>query len=100
MTDDPPLVVITQMPSAVPAAGTTAAPSPTSVPFLASHDGGRTWSVPLMLGNPATVTLRALSATGSVLAEREATLEWRRVGGTEQCGGPHEAGPIRLEIPV
>lgn len=43
--------------------------------------------------------LRAVSAEGEVLAKRDFALEWRRVGGTEECGGPQEAGPVSLDIP-
>ncbi|SEO18668.1 hypothetical protein SAMN05216281_1563, partial [Cryobacterium luteum] len=32
------------------------------------------------------------------LAERDVTLNWVRVGGTEQCGGPAETDPITLTI--
>ena len=44
------------------------------------------------------VQVRALSAAGEVLAEQHFDLEWRRVGGSERCGGPHEAGPLLLPV--
>jgi hypothetical protein len=46
----------------------------------------------LMLGfaTPDDLTLRVSDATG-VLTEHEADLGWTRVGGSEECGGPHEA---------
>jgi hypothetical protein len=47
---------------------------------------------------PKAVTVRASSADGTVLAERKVTLEWTRVGGTEQCGGPMEAPVVRLRV--
>ena len=50
------------------------------------------------MGSPDSATLRALSASGEVLAERDVTLEWVRVGGTERCGGPAQTGPISLTI--
>lgn len=59
----------------------------------------RNWRASVGMTTPETVTVRALSSTGQVLAEREVPLEWRRVGGTEQCGGPGEAGPADLDIP-
>ena len=69
------------------------------LPFSISRVDERNWTASIGMTTPDTVTLRALSSTGQVLAEREAPLEWRRVGGSEQCGGPGEAGPATLEIP-
>ena len=40
-----------------------------------------------------------LSADGTILAEREVKLSWKRVGGSERCGGPVETPPIILSIP-
>lgn len=31
------------------------------------------------------------AAHGTALTEHEAHLHWRRVGGSADCGGPHEA---------
>lgn len=45
----------------------------------------------LDMSSPGTVEVTVLDAQGEVLAEREADLDWRRVGGTEECGGPAEA---------
>lgn len=39
---------------------------------------------------PGSVTLTVADATG-VLTGFEASPEWRRVGGSTQCGGPHVA---------
>ncbi|MEO5993200.1 MAG: hypothetical protein ABIP92_06600 [Arthrobacter sp.] len=38
------------------------------------------------------------AAGGGVLARREVQLDWTRVGGSEACGGPATAGPVRLTI--
>ena len=51
-----------------------------------------------MMRSPETVTITAYSADGSVLARREVDLGWTRVGGSEACGGPATAGPVRLNI--
>lgn len=48
---------------------------------------------------PENVTVRALDTAGEVLTEEEFALEWRRVGGSEECGGPGEAGPVTLVVP-
>lgn len=49
------------------------------------------WKVTTSMQIPETVQLRASSETGQVLASQEAELDWKRVGGTARCGGPHEA---------
>lgn len=51
-----------------------------------------------MMQSPKTVTIRAYSADGSVLAQRDVQPRWARVGGSEACGGPETAGPVRLFI--
>jgi hypothetical protein len=40
-------------------------------------------------GNSVLVTV--LGVDGTLLAEVDADLDWVRVGGTEECGGPREA---------
>ena len=47
---------------------------------------------------PEDTTITAYSADGSVLARRDVELGWTRVGGSEACGGPGTAGPVRLVI--
>jgi hypothetical protein len=56
-----------------------------------------TWAISF-LSAPDTITLRALAANGTVLAEEQVELNWTRVGGTERCGGPLEADPIVLVL--
>ncbi len=79
------------------ASGAAASGRPYS-PFTASRVDDRTWKVSLMMRSPETVTIKAYSADGSVLAQREVQLDWTRVGGSEACGGPETAGPVRLVI--
>ncbi len=97
-------------PGAVPAPATTLAvtpapsrslPTPSAPgysPFTAARVDDRTWQVSLMMQSPKTVTIRAYSADGSVLAQRDVQPRWARVGGSEACGGPETAGPVRLFI--
>ena len=59
------------------------------VPVVPLTDGSA--DVWLDMSSPGTVEVTVLDAQGEVLAEREADLDWRRVGGTEECGGPGEA---------
>lgn len=76
-------------------------PAPASVPapFSISRVDEWNWQISLAMTTPDKLTVHALSATGQVLAEKVSTLEWLRVGGSERCGGPGEAGPVNLDIP-
>ena len=97
-------------PGAVPAPATTLAvdpappgstPTPSSPgfsPFTVARVDDRTWQVSLMMRSPKTVTIKAYSSDGAVLAHRDVELRWTRVGGSEACGGPETAGPVRLFI--
>ena len=79
----------------------TIAPAPSRPgysPFTVARVDERTWKVSLMMRSPATATITAYSADGGVLARRDVELHWTRVGGTEACGGPETAGPVRLVI--
>jgi hypothetical protein len=68
-------------------------------PFYSRRQDQDTWVFTLNFGDPSEVTVRALAADGTVLAEQEQELVWTRVGGTEQCGGPATAPPIQLPVP-
>ena len=94
---DEPLTIATELPDAQGPAPTSA---PTTVPPIASRIDDHTWTFQVGMSAPKAVIVRARSADGTVLAEREVTLKWTRVGGTEQCGGPSEAGPVILSIPT
>lgn len=59
----------------------------------------RNWRASVEMATPESVTVRVLTSTGQVLDEADFALEWRRVGRSDQCGGPGEAGPVNLEIP-
>ncbi len=45
----------------------------------------------LDMPRPGTVVVTVLDAQGAPLAETETEPDWRRVGGTAECGGPSEA---------
>ena len=45
----------------------------------------------LLTAAPDTVVVTVLDPDGEALATHEARLDWVRVGGTEECGGPSEA---------
>lgn len=77
----------------------TTAPTATVFPYGATKVDDRSWKFSLDMTSPKDATVRALTADGEVLAERDVTLTWTRVGGSERCGGPSEAAPILLSIP-
>lgn len=60
----------------------------------------RTWQFSAVMTAPKRATVRALSAGGEVLAERDVNVVWTRVGGSAQCGGPATAAPIALSLPT
>ncbi|WP_139185773.1 hypothetical protein [Sanguibacter gelidistatuariae] len=92
-----PTVVATLMPEDLATLAPTSAA--TDLPFFVAHVDERTWYVSTDMTTPDALTVRALSPAGDVLVAEEVALDWRRVGGSAQCGGPSEAGPITLDIP-
>jgi hypothetical protein len=52
---------------------------------------GATTTIPFTTGRPGSVVVTVTAGDGTQLARHEAELDWRRVGGSEECGGPHEA---------
>lgn len=53
-------------------------------------DGVTGWTADFLSGQP-TIGWRLLDATGVELAQGKADADWKRVGGSAQCGGPREA---------
>jgi hypothetical protein len=80
-------------------ARSSSVPAATSEPSLdySNRVDDRAWAISF-LSAPDTVTLRALTSNGTVLAEEQVELHWTRVGGTERCGGPLEADPVILVL--
>ena len=72
---------------------------PTMAPFYAERIDADTWRFTVNMSSPDHVTAKALSSTGEVIAEKDADLDWKRVGGSAQCGGPVEASPVLLTVP-
>lgn len=58
---------------------------------------GSTAYVPFMMAAPEDVIVTVLAADGTVLSTAEVELDWVRVGGSAECGGPTEA---TVEIPA
>ncbi|WP_349899189.1 hypothetical protein [Parafrigoribacterium soli] len=93
---DEPLQRATAIPDAQGPAPTSA---PIAIPPIEVRVDDHNWTFQVGMSAPKTMTVRANSADGTVLAEREVSRRWTRVGGTEQCGGPAEAAPVTLSIP-
>lgn len=55
---------------------------------------GRSTLVHLDMTAPGSVTVSVLGADGAELAVHDVGLDWRRVGGSEECGGPHAASVV------
>lgn len=72
----------------------------TQAPFYAEQVDNNTWRFMVNMSTPDHVTAKALSATGDILAEQSADLDWKRTGGSAQCGGPSGASPVRLTVPA
>ncbi|WP_457966152.1 hypothetical protein M1E17_06120 [Arthrobacter sp. D1-29] len=77
------------------------APQPTvsMAPFYSRRADKDTWVFTANSGTPSEVTVKAIAADGSVIAEKDQDLVWTRVGGTEQCGGPITTPPIQFSVP-
>jgi hypothetical protein len=82
----------------VPTAAATPFPETGGGPYLATELGGGRWRVEVGMSTPEEVTIEAFAADGRTLGKTVTKLEWRRVGGSEECGGPAEASPINLEV--
>ncbi len=65
--------------------------------FITSRISEEKWEVQTSMVQPAEVTAQALDASGTILAITQAPLEWTRIGGSEECGGPSRSTPVRLD---
>lgn len=101
-----PQVTITPGVSSIPGEALTATPPTTGTPvgesayspYSGKKVDARTWQFSDPMNAPKRATIRALTAEGEVLAERDVDLTWTRVAGSEQCGGPATTGPITLSL--
>ena len=77
----------------------TATPDPAEqLAYTAARVDTGHWTITVLTGLPTRGTATAYSAEGTVVGEATATLDWERVGGTEQCGGPMGTDPIELTV--
>lgn len=84
------------MPEEIQPAGTSREPVVDTGIMSIRGDGVTGWSADMLGGHPM-LGYRVTDASGVVITEGSVEVEWVRVGGTEQCGGPREA---RIELPV
>ncbi|MEC5179894.1 hypothetical protein [Arthrobacter sp. CG_A4] len=84
--------------SAVPSAPVD--PSPSTAPFTVSRTAVNSWLFTVRGHLPGEVTTRVLTTGGTLTAEQQSRLEWTRVGGSEECGGPMATQSITLRLPV
>lgn len=52
---------------------------------------GTEWTFTTDMGTPEELTIRTYDGDGRLIGEERVRPEWVRVGGTEECGGPHQA---------
>jgi hypothetical protein len=62
-----------------------------TLPWTIAQKNTDTWQAWLNMDAPDNVAVRATDATGATLADEPMKLSWKRVGGSEQCGGPGRA---------
>jgi hypothetical protein len=81
-------------------AGEESTPSgPLPSDYVISRGTEGSWTVAVLGADPDSATVTLLDASGGTLAETTSELDWRRTGGTAECGGPMEAGPIEMALP-
>jgi hypothetical protein len=51
-----------------------------------------------MMAAPESVTVTAYASDASVVGETTTAITWTRAGGSDECGGPGVAGPVKLTI--
>ncbi|NUT70997.1 hypothetical protein [Pseudarthrobacter sp. C4D7] len=85
------------------APGSSADPSPSHVmqpAFLSSRKDATTWQFTVaQSGNPHRVTVRALGADHTVLAQQQNDLVWTSAEGYAPCPGPVTTPSITLKVP-
>ncbi|WP_162924909.1 hypothetical protein [Mycetocola zhujimingii] len=94
----PTLEPAPESPGATP--GATPSGAPVEIPpYLARSESENVWVITMMAGRPDEVTVTAYRLDGSVAGESSSVaLEWKRVGGSEQCGGPTETDPVTVVV--
>ncbi len=63
---------------------------------LSSRQG--VWAANLFFPGSGAIGIRAVDANGTTLVDTTVSPDWVRTGGSEQCGGPHEA-TVTVHVP-
>jgi hypothetical protein len=83
-------------------AGATCVPPPPPTPAPDRLDTTTrqrdVWTISIDMSTPSTGHLGAYDAAGALLVDQRVVLDWKRVGGTAECGGPERA-EVTLRIP-
>ncbi|MDR5699336.1 hypothetical protein [Agromyces aerolatus] len=66
--------------------------------YTVSRLGEGRWRVDLDLDLPRAVSIEVFDADGTSLASTDEQLDWRRIGGSAECGGPHETEPVTIRV--
>ncbi|PJJ65533.1 hypothetical protein [Compostimonas suwonensis] len=85
-------------PGAQADSGAQADPDEQADPDAPAAGSTRVWTLDLMMTAPDEVLVWALDAGGDILHEQSFALDWARVGGSEECGGPARADPLFLTV--
>lgn len=65
---------------------------------LLTHQADGSWLLDVSPQPPSIFTFRVYDHAGKLLAQQSNTLNWTRVGGSEQCGGPMATMKILLRL--
>ncbi|WP_427015748.1 hypothetical protein ACQCSX_13120 [Pseudarthrobacter sp. P1] len=79
--------------------GVSASAAPTFGTGSVTRQSDTIWHYDVGMNNPEWITVQAADAAGAILAQKTFMLNWKRVGGSEQCGGPAMTDPVVLAIP-
>lgn len=79
--------------------GTAASAAPTYGTGSVTRLGPSRWRYEAGMANPASITVQASDSAGKILAQQTFALNWKRVGGSDQCGGPATTDTLELAIP-
>jgi hypothetical protein len=60
-------------------------------------DSGK-WRLDVGMSQPKYINVTVLDVTGAALVTQEFKNDWKRVGGSEQCGGPAKTSDLALAV--
>jgi hypothetical protein len=78
--------------------GASAAPDAPLPEYVSTASGPGRWTIAIGMTTPATATLTAFAADGTVLGEATPDLTWAPVVPDDRCDGPKDAGTVDLPV--